>query len=289
MTTVTLATGIERLIVPPSADTMNCIYCDYGLIDPPPLTRTMPLYQERMIQFAAGQLRTCSCQAGQRYAAWLGVTFLRESERSQEESDLPRRMEAARQARIFQGAGVPAKYADYTLPGFELAAGNDPEKREAVAALRSYEQHGYVMTGDDRRTGIVLWGAPGVGKTGSMAPLFTQLVRQGHSGLWLQYNQFMADMRKFDDGQVDARMAACQTAEYLFIDDLGDVTASKAATDYTKDVLFRVIDHRTSRHLPIFATTNLAPQELAEQFSSRIARRLLSACAVIRMGGRTLR
>lgn len=285
----TLTATIEHLIAPPSLETTNCVYCDYGLLDPPPLKRDRPLYQERLIQFAAGQLRTCTCQAGQRYAAWLGVTAVREANRSQEESDLPRRMEAARQAKIFQGAGVPSRYAEYTLPGFERIAANDPEKREAIAALRSFEQYGHVMAGDERRTGIVLWGAPGVGKTGSMAPLFTQLVRQGHTGLWLQYNQFMADMRKFDDGQVDARMEACQSVEYLFIDDLGDVTASKAATDYTKDVLFRVIDHRTSRGLPIFATTNLAPQELAEQFSSRIARRLLSACAVIRMGGRTLR
>lgn len=280
---------IERLIAPPSLERVNCVYCDYGLINPPPLTRTMPLYQERLIQFAAGKLHLCTCPAGKQYAAWLGAATLRESARRQEESDLPRRMEAARQAKIFQGAGVPSRYADYTLPGFERIAGNDPGKREAIATLRCYEQHGYALAGDEQRSGIVLWGAPGVGKTGSMAPLFTQLVRQGHSGLWLQYNQFMADMRKFDDGQVDARMEACQSVEYLFIDDLGDVTASKTATDYTKDVLFRVIDHRTSRAMPIFATTNLAPQELAEQFSSRIARRLLSACAVIRMEGRTLR
>lgn len=285
---MTALTAIERLITPPS-ERMNCIYCDYGLIDPPPLKRDRPLYQERLIQFAAGELRLCACQAGRSYANWLGATSEQEAARSQEEGDLPRRMEAARQAKIFQNAGVPSRYAEYTLPGFERLSANDPGKREAIAALRSFEQHGCVMAGEEQRSGIVLWGEPGVGKTGSMAPLFTQLVRQGHSGLWLQYNQFMADMRKFDDGQVDARMKACQEVEYLFIDDLGDVTASKAATDYTKDVLFRVIDHRSSRSMPIFATTNLAPQELAEQFSSRIARRLLSACAVIRMGGRTLR
>lgn len=286
---MTALTAIERLITPPSLETMNCIHCDYGLIDPPPLRRDRPLYQERLIQYAAGDLHLCACQAGRRYASWLGTTSEQEAARSQEEGDLPRRMEAARQAKIFQNAGVPSRYAEYTLPGFERLSANDPGKREAIAALRSFEQHGYVIAGEEQRSGIVLWGEPGVGKTGSMAPLFTRLVREGHSGLWLQYNQFMADMRKFDDGQVDARMAACQSVEYLFVDDLGDVTASKAATDYTKDVLFRVIDHRTSRGMPIFATTNLTPQQMAEQFSARIARRMLSACAVIRMGGRTLR
>lgn len=268
---------------------IGCIYCDNGLIDPPKLKGDRPLYQERLIQHAAGQLRLCTCELGRAYGRWLGIASDKESARQMEQDDLPRRMAAARQERIFSSAGIPERYAAYTLPGFERIAGNDAGKREAIAALRQYEQFGYVQQGDDRRSGIVLWGEPGVGKTGSMAPLFTGLVQQGYAGLWLQYNQFLADMRRFEDGQVDERMAACQSVTYLFIDDLGDVTASKAATDYTKDVLFRIIDHRTSRNLPIFATTNLAPQELADQFSSRIARRLLAACAVIRMAGRTLR
>lgn len=279
---------LERLVVPPSA-AMNCIHCDYGLLDPPPLQRNRPLYQERLIQFAAGELRFCSCDAGKRYARWIGSATEREEKRSREESDLPKRMAAARQARVFENAGVPEKYAAYTLPGFERKAGNDPGKRDAIAALRHYEQHGHVVQNDEERHGLLLWGPPGVGKTGSLSPLFVQLVRSGRSGLWLQYNQFLADMRRFEDGQVDERMRACQSVDFLLIDDLGDVTASKAATDYTKDVLFRVIDHRVTRNLPILATTNLAPQELVEQFSARIARRLLGACAVVHMGGATLR
>lgn len=276
------------LIMAPQ-QTVACIYCMHGLLDPPALERKMPLYQERLVQYASGQLRCCTCEAGRTYLAWLTSATQKEQERARKEGALPDQIRAARQERIFENAGIPGKYAAYTLPGFERIAANDPAKRDAIAALRHYEQHGYAQVGEQRRNGIVLWGEPGVGKTGSMAPLFTQLVRNGRTGLWLQYNQFMADMRRFDDGQVDERMRTCQNADLLFIDDLGDVTASKSASDYAKDVLFRVIDHRTSRDMALFITTNLAPQELEIQFSSRITRRLLSACAVIRMGGRTLR
>jgi hypothetical protein len=41
--------------------------------------------------------------------------------------------------------------------------------------------------------------------------------------------------------------------------------------------------------MPIFVTTNLAPDMLINQFDQRTARRLLGACAIHHMGGKTLR
>lgn len=79
----------------------------------------------------------------------------------------------------------------------------------------------------------------------------------------------------------------------ILLDKHGNIIAgnktAKVATDYARDVMFRIIDYRTSRNLPIFVTTNLSPAELSDQFHDRTARRLLSACAVINMQGKTLR
>jgi DNA replication protein DnaC len=268
---------------------ITCSNCEHGLINPPPLKRDRPLYQERLAQHIAGHLRTCTCETGRAYAAWLTGVAIKEREHNATLAAQPARAAAARQERIFQNAGIPARYAAYTLAGFEQLAANDPGKRDAIAALRHYAQHGHAQQAGEQRPGLMFWGAPGAGKTGSLSPLFVQLVQGGATGLWLQFNQLMADMKKFEDGQVDARMAACQTVDFLFLDDLGDPAATKTATDYTRDVIFRIIDYRTSRNLPIFVTTNLSPQELADQFHPRIARRLLSACATIHMGGKTLR
>jgi DNA replication protein DnaC len=275
------------IIIP--ARMIACINCTHGLIDPPPLKRDRPLYQERLAQHATGHLRPCTCEAGRAYAAWLHTAAASERQHTNDLAALPRRMETQRQERIFQNAGIPARYAAYTISGFERIAGADPGKRDAIAAIRHYDQHGHALQSGEQRSGIMLWGAPGAGKTGSLSPLFTELVRRGATGLWLQYNQLMADMKKFEDGQVDARMTACQVVEYLFLDDLGDPAASKVATDYARDVLFRIIDYRTSRNMPIFITSNLSPQELADQFHQRIARRIISACATIHMGGKPLR
>lgn len=280
---------IERLITPPSADVMDCINCDYGLIDPPPLLRDRPLWQERITQWRAGQLKFCMCTAGRRYEAWCGASLERAMDDARKVADLPAKMAARRSERIFQSAGIPDRYAEYTIAGFERIAANDSGKKDAIMAIRHYDQYGHAIIGAEQRAGIMLWGKPGTGKTGSLSPLFVSLVKRGHSGLWLQYNQLMADMKRFEDGQVDERMKACQTVDYLFLDDLGDPAATKVATDYARDVMFRIIDYRTSRNLPIFVTTNLSPAELSDQFHDRTARRLLAACAVINMQGKTLR
>lgn len=280
---------IERVIIPPSFDVLDCINCENGLIDPPPLLCDRPLWQERMTQWRAGQLKFCKCPAGRRYAAWCSGASERAAADERQERELPAKLAAQRTERIFQSAGIPDRYAAFTIAGFERIAANDPGKREAIMAIRHYDQYGHAAVGSEQRPGIMLWGKPGTGKTGSLSPLFVSLVKRGNSGLWLQYNQLMAEMKRFEDGQVDERMRMCQTVDYLFLDDLGDPAATKVATDYARDVMFRIVDYRTSRNMPIFVTTNLSPQELSDQFHDRTARRLLSACAVINMQGKTLR
>jgi DNA replication protein DnaC len=267
----------------------GCGRCTYGLLDPPKLRGDRPLYQERLGQHRVGELRTCDCEAGRAYAAWLTVAETRARLQAEDEADLPRRLAEARQERIFGAAGIPARYAAFTLDGFERLASADPGKHAAVQALRHYQQHGYVSHAGEPKRSLLLWGSPAMGKTGSLSPLFTHLVRGGATGLWLQYNQLMAEMRNFEDGKVDARMSACQSVHYLLIDDLGDPSAAKVATDYARDVLFRIVDYRTSREMPLFITTNLSPDGLVSQFDERTARRLMAACAVIHLGGKTLR
>lgn len=291
MLTTTPTTLAAAITLPDAhAWAAGCDECQHGIRRPAPkLRHDRPLYQERLTQWQSGELRLCDCAAGLILADWLQRIHAQQRQHEDDLAGLPARLAEARQDRIFQNAGIPARYAAYTLDGFERLAANDLGKRDAIATLRHYQQHGHALQAGEQRQGILLWGPPGAGKTGSLSPLFTHLVRSGASGLWLQYNQLMADMRRFEDGQVDARMAACQSVQYLFLDDLGDPAAQKTATDYARDVIFRIIDYRTSRNMPIFVTTNLSPQELSDQFHQRTARRLLSACAAIHMAGKILR
>ena len=197
-------------------------------------------------------------------------------------------MARRRTDKLWSSAGVPPKYADYTLNGYVKKVGNDPGKRAAIDSIKHYYEHGSAPAGDYNRTGILLYGDPGQGKTGALAPLFTHLIRSGHEGLWLQYNDFLDDMRDFDSGNVRPRMEQCKDIDYLFIDDFGDPEAGKAATDYARDVMFRIIDHRVNGNKPMFITTNLSPQQISQQFHGRTARRIAEVCVLVEVNGRSL-
>ncbi len=268
---------------------LACDRCHFGLVNPPPASPLLPLWEARLRQFVAGELKFCTCPAGlqreQAIAAQLAATAQRRQE--QDEARVVRSQK--RQDGLFRAAGVPERYATFTLDGFEHLVGSDPGKRGAIATVRGYQNAGRVQTPDGTKPGIFLYGPPGVGKTGVLSPLFLHLVRQGHTGLWVQYNDLMAEMRRFEDGQVDARMDACKNVEYLFIDDFGDPAAQRAATDYARDVIFRIVDHRVNSNKSIFATSNLTINDLADQFHERIARRLKVGCAVVQMSGKVLK
>lgn len=284
----------EVIHVPVSAESCGwaggCEQCEYGILRPvPPLQRIRPLYQERETQFRTGQLHICTCRAGDALRTWLTGAQQRTDQEAAALAAMPQIAEQRRLARIFETAGVPERYASYTIEGFVKLVGADPGKLAAIRAISQYRIEGKATMDGADKSGILLHGAPGMGKTGSLAPLFTELVRKGSSGLWVQYNELMADMRRFEDGQVDDRMHACQTVSYLFIDDFGDPSAQKTATDYARDVIFRIVDFRTSRNMPIFVTTNLSPDALQNQYDARIARRLLSACAVVPVSGKVLK
>lgn len=266
----------------------SCGSCRHGIISQPPLRGDRPIHIETLAQFKAGLIEFCSCEHGQSRQTYLTAALMAEETRLRQIADAPRLAEQRRMTTIFKGAGVPERYAAYTFETFLRVAGNDPGKREAIATIRSYFDAGQVDTAAGLRNGIFLFGPSGVGKTGSLSPLFVALLKQGHSGLWIQYNDLMAEMRRFEDGRVDERMDACKHVEYLFIDDFGDPAAQKTATDYARDVVFRIIDHRVSNCKPLLITSNLTLTDIENQFHARIARRIKTGCAAIQMGGNVL-
>ncbi|MCB0133756.1 MAG: hypothetical protein KDD75_01435, partial [Caldilineaceae bacterium] len=154
----------------------GCDRCRYGIQYPiPALRNDRPLYQERLTQYQTGALRPCTCAAGLNLADWLGATDDNEQAYQNDLAALPAKLAERRNETIFANAGIPAKYAAYTLAGFEQLVGADPGKRDAILALRHYQQHGHALQQGEQRPGLLLWGPSGAGKTGSLSPLFTDL------------------------------------------------------------------------------------------------------------------
>jgi DNA replication protein DnaC len=256
-----------------------------GLINPPPPDTRQPLYIARKVQYQLGELTFCDCVLGQGYKSYLAGLATKYVSDADELAQAKERYAEEKQRRLWENAGIPPKYATYTLQSYLSLCGSDKGKAEAIKAITTMLKD--TMYQD--KFGLVLWGEPGVGKTGALSPLFVHLLKNGCSGLWVQYNELLAQLRDFESGNVDERMKACQTVKYLLIDDLGDPMAERSATDYARDCLFRIIDHRKNHSLPILATSNLNLDGLEQQFHKRIVQRLTEVCNVIEVKGKVLR
>lgn len=258
----------------------GCELCRFGLINPPK-TEGFNI-DARRTQYINGELTFCDCAAGRAYAKYLGHSHMTIGEEIAQAQKLA---DERRRSRIFANAGVPRRYEEYTFGSYAALAAGTTGKEKALAAVRYYHDHGQAFDGERTYPGLFLWGEPGVGKTGALSPLFVQLIRNGQGGLWIQYNDLMAGMRNFEDGNVDQRMHDLKTCDVLFIDDFGDPAAQRMATDYSRDVVFRIVDYRANHFLPMLITSNLGPQAVVDQFHARIARRLADACLMVKVAG----
>lgn len=279
--------------LPPGKEYLNgCDKCTFGrtLIVPTrdawalyPTVHTMP--DLLLVMFRDGLYAHCDCDAGivaaqalERAAAQLeaGETAMREA---------VARSARARLERIFDDAHVPNRFAAMTWNGFKALAGGDVGKATAIRAVDAYASAGSVQTSRGKRYGLLLYGKSDMGKTGALCPLFLRYIHDGLPGLWVQYNDLIASLKQFEDGNVEERVSAAKHTQFLFIDDLGDPSSQRQATDYTRDVMFRIIDYRNNYQSPTFITTNLTPAKLAEQFGDRFVKRLDELCLSVEVTG----
>ena len=261
----------------------GCEHCRFGLIDPPP-TRG-PLALANRVQMDAGELRFCDCIAGQmRKKHLLGIEVDMNAAVAQSMADA----KARKREQLFVNASVPLKYQGYSLKGYIEAAAGDRGKADAISAIRTLAEQGFVSKGERRYAGLYLYGNTGMGKTGALSPLFVKLLRDGRVGFWVQYHELLAQVRDFESGKVEDRIQALQRAEVVMIDDFGDPSASRMATDYSREVMFRIIDYRANHYLTTLVTSNLDLSGVEAQFDGRMVRRLFAICMPVLVTGNQL-
>lgn len=227
--------------------------------------------------FVAGNLELCECEAGERMRAGL-------MKRSEAPSDAVLMAQAkanavkSRKEKLFKDASVPPRFSSFTFNGYVKKVRSDEGKRQMIDAIKAHYK------GTNERMGIMLCGPTGLGKTGALCPLFLHYMDKGYSGLWLPYFDMMAGFKDFEGGQVSAKIALAQDVNLLFIDDMGD-PKRQAATDYEREVVFRLIDHRNNYGLPMFITSNLSVDRLEGYYRPEIVKRLEEACEIIPVMG----
>jgi DNA replication protein DnaC len=82
-------------------------------------------------------------------------------------------------------------------------------------------------------------------------------------------------VRKGFDGESQGLFVRALSAPLLALDDLG----SEAVTDWVRDRIYTLLNHRWDHCLPLLVTTNVAPADLAERIGQGVASRIAGCCA----------
>jgi DNA replication protein DnaC len=137
-----------------------------------------------------------------------------------------------------------------------------------------------IALGRGQIDGFVIRGPVGVGKTHAAVAAFRYLV--GRATLPAIAVAVPALLDGLRPGREPVEhLAACESARLLLLDDL----AAERSSDWTAEVLYRLIDARYARKLPTIVTTNATGEQIRANLGDRIASRLNGLGMVVTLDG----
>jgi len=121
---------------------------------------------------------------------------------------------------------------------------------------------------------LLLFGAPGLGKTHLSAAIAREVSGKGYSVVYDTavhvFERF--EIRKFsrEESEVDADVNRILSCDLLILDDLG----TEMTTAFVQSALYTIINTRLIEKKSTIISTNLMPSELSQRYSPQIASRI---------------
>jgi DNA replication protein DnaC len=139
--------------------------------------------------------------------------------------------------------------------------------------------------------GLMFVGMTGLGKTHLAVAALSEHVKRGMYGLFLSAPAFIQELHEEMQFQKDPNyrrregigiLQEAQGMDILLIDDIG----AERVTDYTRDQLHLLLDHRYANELPVIVTSNKeTPEALLAHLGPRLYSRLAEMCKVVSVVG----
>jgi DNA replication protein DnaC len=177
-----------------------------------------------------------------------------------------------------RSAGVPARMIDsawhqYQLDEIAMRAAHGDQKTDAFLRQLS----GFRMWGGDPWLAF-LFGPPGRGKTLLATMTVGRWVDTGRrDARFSPVCQILADMRAaISNGGTEHLIRNLEHAPLLVLDDLG----AEMATEWARDILYTIVNHRYNQMLPTIVTSNMSAAEIASKHHDRMGSRLASGIVV---------
>jgi DNA replication protein DnaC len=202
-----------------------------------------------------------------------------EKKNEQREWELMRR--DARVATLRERSGLSKRMKGYTLGNFRPTVSN-------AAGRARVKVDGYLEDWEENREagkGLYFCGGVGTGKTHLAVAVMNELIRRKRTpSLFVTVPELLDNLRETYNKpgrNLDEWMDAVQNAEFLVLDDLG----SERTTEWVRERIFVIVNHRYREALPTVFTSNIGPKDLAEQLGERTASRIIAMCDWIALEG----
>lgn len=158
--------------------------------------------------------------------------------------------------RLMKEANLGERFNDRTFASFDAK-----RDREAFDACSRYANTDNLMA--CKRNGLIIAGGFGSGKTHLAASISRVLVDRGIPVLFGTAIEHLDKIRDdYEHTGINRYLAKLKATPVLVIDDLG----KEKKSDWTKQVLFDIVNYRYEHMLPLIVTTNLVSND--EEFDA---------------------
>lgn len=155
----------------------------------------------------------------------------------------------------------------------------DDYNRKNIDFCMKYAESFNKMQKDGK--GLLMWGNVGTGKSYSAAAIANRVHELGYSVVTASLTEITTDLG--DTNSDNKTIHELECADLIILDDF----KPNLCTEHTLEKLYKIIDFRYQKNLPIIVTTNMTPREMDETAgaSSQIFDRLLECCYLVQFTG----
>lgn len=159
-------------------------------------------------------------------------------------------------------------YPDQALPGLPKSARQHMEERVYNSCAEFAHQFGR------KPENLLLFGAPGLGKTHLSAAIAREVSERGFSVVYDTaghvFDRFETQKFSREDDEAAADVNRILSCDLLILDDLG----TEMATAFVQSALYQIVNTRLMEKRSTVISTNLTPERLAQRYTPQLASRI---------------
>lgn len=191
----------------------------------------------------------------------------------------------------YESSGLGALIGRQTFDNFELGYYSEADGMRSKVKLGADMLKKFADSFDkDTYKNFIIIGTSGLGKTHLSTAVAQSVIDRGYDVLYVSAVSMMGDFeeKRFGNGTSMTKnndVSRYYDADLLIIDDLGTEVVNK----FTQSYFYEVINSRINARRCTIINTNLAPKDIMELYTERIASRILGEYQPLRFGGVDIR